>query len=140
MSINNEKSTHIRFNWKYIRFTDFIICIYIYIDNACAGVSCANGGSCRLDPDDGSALCCCATGFTGANCTVSGNTFYIKSFTTMNKKIFMERNLIKIGVCLIISVCLRLFVHRLITTMSLIFENCLIILQNHYIAQFLIIS
>lgn len=65
--------------------------------NACAGVSCANGGSCRLDPDDGSALCCCATGFTGANCTVSGNISYIKRCSInegvkMYKQISMKHN------------------------------------------------
>jgi len=81
ISIHNEKeNSHIFASTENI----CILLTSLYVsDNACAGVSCANGGSCRLDPDDGSALCCCATGFTGPNCTVSGNISYIKSCTTM---------------------------------------------------------
>ena len=40
--------------------------------NPCDGMTCQNNGTCLVNMADGTAQCCCTSGFTGANCENAG--------------------------------------------------------------------
>ena len=55
-----------------ISLTSNFIFVFHISANPCDGMTCQNNGTCLVNMADGTAQCCCTSGFTGANCENAG--------------------------------------------------------------------
>jgi hypothetical protein len=67
---------HTLYKYRYNGFPVFSSIFHISA-NPCDGMTCQNNGTCLVNMADGTAQCCCTSGFTGANCENAGKNCII---------------------------------------------------------------